>query len=333
MRFNILYLLFPAALAICFWIARDFKGQSANSFFGIAETEPQVLNFDRDIAVRDVFVKLGDPVKKGDTLAVFYSADLDKSELDRKGELFKTEIERSAEHLVLEKEKALIGARLRAETGELQAQIQLLRTEDSLKTAYRKNIYDQLPAPENKLAAEKAAALQKEISALEAQARDEIRLVEAKQDANRAVAGAKSGQSQVDLNFLHAERDKLLLIAPIDGYVEDIFFGRNSLVPAHRDLIKINPRVPNKIIGFIYESVEVPFVVGQEVTLASFNRPEITAQGRIIGSNPKMTELPMRLRKFVELRSWGREVFIQLPDSNRFFISEKIVITLPPPTR
>jgi hypothetical protein len=48
-----------------------------------------------------------------------------------------------------------------------------------------------------------------------------------------------------------------------------------------------------------------------------------------VGSNPKLTELPLRLRKFIELRTWGREVFIQLPEQNGFYISEKIAIILP----
>lgn len=330
MKFNILFLLFPAALAACIWIARDFQGQSSNSFFGIAETEPQVLNFDHDIAVQEVFVKAGDSVKKGDTLAVFTRADLDKTEAEWRSEITQAETERAAETAVLEKEKALVAARLRAETRELLGEIQVLRTEDSLRNTYRKNIYGDLGTPpENKLTVEKIAALQKDIAALEAQANEELRVLEAKQAAHRSVAAAKTIQSQTEIGFVRAERGRLLLISPIDGYVEEMFFGKNALVPAHRDLIKINPLVPNRITGFIHEAAEVPFAIGQQVELFSSARPSLKARGIIVGSNPKMTELPLRLRKFIEVRSWGREVFIQLPDTNRFYISEKITITLP----
>lgn len=330
MKFNILFLLFPAALAACIWIARDFQGQSSNSFFGIAETEPQVLNFDHDIAVQEVFVKAGDSVKKGDTLAVFTRADLDKTEAEWRSEIIQAETERTAENTVLEKEKAFVMARLRAETRELLGEIQVLRTEDSLRNSYRTNIYGDLnTAPENKLTAEKTAALQKEIAALEAQAHEEIRVLEAKQAAYRSIAAAKTGQSQTEIGFVRVERGRLLLISPIDGYVEEIFFGKNALLPAHRDLIKINPLTPNRIIGFIHETAEVPFAIGQEVELASFARPNLRTRGTIVGSNPKMTELPLRLRKFIEVRSWGREVFITLPEQNEFFISEKIIIALP----
>jgi multidrug resistance efflux pump len=330
MKFNILFLLFPAALAACIWIARDFQGQSGNTFFGMAETEPQTLNFDHDIAVQELRVKTGDLVKKGDTLAIFTRADLDKTEAERRSDIARTETERAAEHTVLEKEKALINAALRAKTSELMAEIRLLRTEDSLRSSYRKNIYSDLPAtPENKLVAEKTAAFEKEMASAEAQAREELRLIDTKQTALRTVATAKAGYSQTEIGFVQAERGRLLLLSPIDGYVENLFISPKALVPAHRDLIKINPKTPNRIIGFIHETAEVPFTVGQEVTMVSSSRPEITARGIIIGSNPKMTELPLRLRKFIEVRSWGREIFISLPDDNKFYISEKITITLP----
>jgi len=330
MKFNILYLLFPAAIFACFWIVHDFQGQSSNTFFGIVETESRTLNLDHDIAVGDIRVQTGDLVKKGDTLAIFTRADLDKSEVERRNEITRAETERSTQHTVLEKEKELVAARLRAKTGELKAQIRVLRTEDSLKTSYRNNIYGNLPAaPESKLAAEEAAALQKQIADLEAEAREELRLLESKQSALQRVTATKTGLSVAEIGFIEAERGRLLLIAPIDGYVESVFFGQNALVPAHSDLIKINPLTPNRIIGFIHETAEVPFSIGQEVELVSTARPEIKAKGVIIGSNPKMSELPLRLRKFIELRSWGREVYISLPDNNGFYISEKITITLP----
>jgi HlyD family secretion protein len=222
---------------------------------------------------------------------------------------------------------------MQAKIREIRGQIGLLRTEDSLKTAYRKNIYTDLSgAPENKLAAEKIAALQKEIDDQQAQAREELRLLDARQSANRSIAIAKTGQSQTEIGFVQTERGRLLLLAPIDGYVEEIFFGKNALLPAHRDLLKINPLMPNRIVGFIHEAADVPFSIGQTVELSSTTRPQVRTTGVIVGSNPKLTELPLRLRKFIELRTWGREVFIQLPEQNGFFISEKIAITLPNPS-
>jgi multidrug resistance efflux pump len=330
MKFNTLYFLFLGALLACFWIARDFQGQSENSFFGIAETEGRTLNFDRDIAVQKRLVQVGDWVKKGDTLAIFSRADLERSELLRRGDIALLDTEQRSENAILEKEKELATVRTQAQKREIAAQIRLLRTEDSLNIAFRRQLLPHQTSPvSNKITTDRIAALEKEMADLDAQLRDELRILDAKQSANRAGTAAKNAQSLTEIGFVAAERQRLLLIAPIDGYVESVFFTENSLVSAHRDLIKINPRVPNRIIGFIHESASVPFLIGQTVELSSYNRPGIKARGKIISSNPQMTELPLRLRKFIELRSWGREVFVQLPDSNSFFIAEKILITLP----
>jgi hypothetical protein len=41
-----------------------------------------------------------------------------------------------------------------------------------------------------------------------------------------------------------------------------------------------------------------------------------------------MVELPIRLRKSAEIKSWGREVYVQLPPNNSFYIGEKIMLRL-----
>lgn len=330
MKFNIIFLLFPAALLTCYWLAVDFQGKSENQFFGMAEVDPKILNFDHDMEVRELYITAGDRVKKGDTIAILARADLDKAESSQLGEIARMQTERNAELSILEKEKELVNTRFQAKMHELTAQIQLMRTEDSLKTAYRKNLYPDLTlGAESKLLAEKTAALQKEMAGLEAQTREELRVIEAKQAANRQITDAKTGETQTEMSFVRAERGRLLLISPIDGYVEEVYVGKNSLVPAHRDLLKINPLKPTRIIGFIHEAADIPFSIGQEVDLVSTVRPEVVTKGIIIGSDPKMTEMPLRLRKYIEIRSWGREVYIQLPADNSFFISEKISITLP----
>ncbi|MFN5236122.1 MAG: HlyD family secretion protein [Bacteroidota bacterium] len=329
MKFNILYLLFPAALAVCFWIASDFQYQSVNSFFGIAETEPRSLNFDHDIAVREVFVKTGDLVKKGDTLATFYRAELDEQSLENWSELRLTETERATEFSILEKEKELVRTRLSADARELQAEISLLITEDSLNTLFRGSVYSDLKPAGNKMVADKIAARRKQIDDLQKNAAEEIRILESKQAALGAVASVRNESTRAAQKQLESEKNRLFLISPIDGYVETVLVARNALVEAFTELMKINPQAPNTVIGFIHEASNAPLAVGQEVELVSFNRPEVKCSGRITSINPKMTELPLRLRKFIEMRSWGREVFIGLPQDNRFYISEKITINLP----
>lgn len=329
MRFNVLYILFPAAILACLWIARDFQGRQGNTFFGIAETEPRILNFDHDLSVRNIFVKAGDKIHAGDTLAIFYRAELDENEFFRQREMIANETERAAERAILEKEKEVVQARLQADLRELTTEIKILQAEDSILMVFRGNLYGQSSPQINKVTQERIDGLQLQIKDLKQQAKEELLVLSAKISAAEGLSAAEAKKLEGQLAMMQSERQRLVLISPIDGYIEDLYFNVNALIPAHKDLVKINPETPNKIIGFIHETNEVPLAIGQKVELASYNRPEIVSEGVIVGVNPKMTELPLRLRKFIELRSWGREVYISIPETNGFFISEKVNITLP----
>ncbi|HQW02586.1 MAG TPA: hypothetical protein PLV75_07340 [Saprospiraceae bacterium] len=329
MRFNVLYILFPAAILACLWIARDFQGRQGSTFFGIAETEPRILNFDHDLSVREVFIKAGDKIKAGDTLAIFHRAELDENEFSQYREMITNETARAAERAILEKEKEVVQARLNVDIRELAIDIKLLQTEDSIMMVYRGNLYGQSTPVQNRVIKERIEGLQKQMEDLKHQAEEELLVLSAKISATDQIAAEKANKLKGQLTMIATERERLVLISPINGYVEDVYFSVNAMIPAHKDLVKINPDAPNKIIGFIHETNEVPLSIGSNVEMTSFNRPGIVSTGLIVGVNPKMTELPLRLRKFIDLRSWGREVYISIPDTNSFYISEKVNITLP----
>ena len=329
MRFNVLYILFPAAILACLWIARDFQGRQGSTFFGIAETEPRILNFDHDLSVREVFIKAGDKIKAGDTLAIFHRAELDENEFSQYREMITNETARAAERAILEKEKEVVQARLNVDIRELAIDIKLLQTEDSIMMVYRGNLYGQSTPVQNRVIKERIEGLQKQMEDLKHQAEEELLVLSAKISATDQIAAEKANKLKGQLTMIATERERLVLISPINGYVEDVYFSVNAMIPAHKDLVKINPDAPNKIIGFIHETNEVPLSIGSNVEMTSFNRPGIVSTGLIVGVNPKMTELTLRLRKFIDLRSWGREVYISIPDTNSFYISEKVNITLP----
>jgi hypothetical protein len=124
-----------------------------------------------------------------------------------------------------------------------------------------------------------------------------------------------------------------VLIAPIDGFVEHVAAVSKEIAPQYKELIKLNPIHPNKIRGFIHESAEVHYILGDTVQVTSTLRTNITTKGIIIGSSPQLVELPLRLRKFTTRSAWGREIYVRLLDNSNLFISEKVLITLYPNNR
>jgi hypothetical protein len=146
--------------------------------------------------------------------------------------------------------------------------------------------------------------------------------------AEATVFDSKQISAEQEAGFLEQAKDKLVLLSPIDGFVENVFVYENEVAPQYKVLAKVNPKKPSQAKGFLPESASFEYHLGDKVSISSLRRPDKTTTGILIGSTPQLIELPMRLRKLQSVSSWGREIFIKLPDDNDFFIGEKITIRL-----
>ena len=326
MKFNVLYLLWGLAFLACFWLKDNFMGKSNVSFFGTTEIESRILNFDNPVVIQRILVKTGDEVKAGDTLMIFYRAELDQKTAEGLGDIHQFNTEKNAKNSVLSKSLDVLKAQYLAKVEELQADIRLEEAAYQSQSGIRKLIGEP-DAKMDPLRAEKIAALRSQIQQTQQEYAEQVKELQAERNANQSIYESRHAKVQVDLNFIKNERQRLVLIAPVDGFVENIAVGVNEIVPQYKELMKINPSIPTRIRGFIYESAEISYTLGDTVKLHSYSRKDITSTGVIIGSNPQVVELPVRLRKVAELRAWGRELFIKVPTDNPFFLNEKIVIS------
>lgn len=331
MKFNLIYLLVAAALAGCYYIVRHLQHQSINTFFGTAETEGRAVNLEYDVLLKRVYVQAGAQVRKGDTLATAYRTEFEQKTGENQLEAARLVAERDAESVLIAQEREQLLAAQAARQSELQAQIKVIETELAVQSRLRNTVSERptaSPATVPNVKQQEIAALREEMTQVEKQTRQALGEVEAKLKTNTAVYQSRLRQTQGSQSFLDAERTKLVLLAPTDGYVQQVGAATGELAPAFRELFRISPRNPDKIIGFLHESAEVPFQLGDTVLLSSMGRTAVSSIAVLHGVSPKLVELPFRLRKFTEVRTWGREVYIQLPADNPFFIGEKILITL-----
>ena len=331
MKFNLLYLLFAAALAGCYYIVRHLQEQSIHTFFGAAETEGRAVSLEYAVLVQRIGTQVGAQVKKGDTLAVVYRSELDRKTSENQLESGLLSTERDAEAALLAQERDLLTTALAARKSELQAQIKIIETELAVQANLRNAVSDRpAAAAESRpnVKQQEIAALREEMAQAEKQTQEELRQIAAKLSANATVYQSRLRQTQGNQAFLDIEKTKLVLLSPADGFVQQVGATANELVPAFRELFRISPRNPDRVIGFLHESVEVPFQLGDTVLLSSLGRVAVSSRAVLHGVSPRLVELPFRLRKFTEVRTWGREVYIQLPPNNPFFIGEKILITV-----
>jgi multidrug resistance efflux pump len=327
---NPLLILWLAAAACSIWVASTFFLQSEDTFFGSAETEGQTLSFEHPVLIEKVFVQVGNQVRKGDTLAVCLRSDLDKSAVDKSGEIKQFTIEKQTKSAAIKQELDVLKARKTALVAELEGQIRLIKAEEGIQSALKEAISgnDKKQPTTSNLKTEKINALKESIRQTEQQIREQVGLLSQQLSANESIYKAKVAQAQEQMLFIDNDRQHLILLAPIDGFVENVAAIAKEVAPQYKALIKLNPTRPNKVRGFIHESTEIHYQLGDTVQVSSVLRTSVVVKGILLGSSPQLVELPLRLRKFSSRSAWGREVYIKLLGESDLFISEKVLITL-----
>jgi multidrug resistance efflux pump len=330
MKFNILYILWLAAIGLCLELKNVFMGQSSYTFFGTAETEGRVINCEYPVLIEKVYVKTGNMVKVGDTLAICFRSEIDKQSMNKLGEIETFQVENSAKNSLLDKDLEVLKVRHTARLADLQSQINLIQTEENIQANIKELIGEKSnnQLPSNSLKTAKIAAIEDEIRQMEHQFQEQCSQIETQRTAQKWVSNTKIAQVKKEMSLLKHERERLILLSPINGFVENVSIVKNEIIPQYKELFKLNPKSSNRIRGFIHETANVVYALGDTVKLTSSARPNVVSKGILIGSNPQLVELPTRLRKVPELRTWGREIFIQIPDTTHFFIGEKIVIAV-----
>jgi hypothetical protein len=328
-RFNILHIVWLFVLPLSWFLIRGIEGQSHNTFFGAAETEGQTLNSEFDVVVKELKIKVGQQIKVGDTLALFMRADfanLNRQGIEKNQEIKQYEVEKQSKVNEINREISILDGKKEALLTDLEAQIKILQLENNVQTDLKKILSGNTEGGGSNIKNEKINVLRDAIKKTEQQIRQQKSLLQAQIKSSQAVLGSKIEQSQQEVGFIENEKKELFMLATMDGFIENIFVGTNEVAPQYKPLFKINPKKPNRVKGFIYENSNWVFSLGDSVVLSSSARLDLTTNGIIIGCSPQLVELPIRLRKFSEIKTWGREIYIQLPVTNEYYIGEKVMI-------
>lgn len=325
---NILYIIWIIALFGCYWLIKSITGQSDVTFFGTAENESIVLNFDHTVMVQKVKVKTGQMVKKGDTLAIFSRIELEHRATETNNEMNQLRLENKVKQNEIIKDLDVLETKKNALQKEIENEIRVLNVEANVQNELRKLLSNEQTEKTSVISNEKIAALKINLEQIEQQIRSQKLSLSARLNSDNQIVSEKLKHSKHTLDIIETERKQLILLSPMDGFVVEVFITENTVEPQLKPLIKINPTRTNRVKGFIYENADVAYNLGDTVALASAARPQVKAKGYFISVSPEMVELPIRLRKNPELRAWGREVYVQLPPDNQFFIGEKIMMIL-----
>lgn len=328
MKINILYVFWVFLLIIAVWLMSRFNNTSQTTLFGSAETQGQILNFEYPVLIRKIYVRAGDFVHKGDTLMLLARPELDKEKTLKSNEIQVNVAENQAKSQNVDKEIERLTTEYVTKVNDLKSQIQLLEAEEKTQAAIRLVVENNKNNAGKSLLIEKINTLKNAITLEEQRYKALTRELNQQRTVETSVSTSKKNSIKQEINFLNEAKGKLVMIAPIEGYVETVLAFENEIAPQYKELLKLNSKRPNMVKGFLPEGANVMYQLGDSVGLQSSTRPNMSSKGILVGGTPQIVELPDRLTRFDKFKSWGRELYVKLPTDNDFFIGEKIIITI-----
>ncbi len=330
-KFNIIYLLLPLALYFIFQITWDSK-KSTVTFYGFAENKETELNFDKSVIVENVHITPGAFVQHGDTLLTLsLHSEIEMDLNDVKHEIQSLQVdddmrrdELAAEIRKLEAEKSVKRKDIQSEIDKLQSEIDLNRS-----------ILSELKSIDTGKIGKVDSPHQAQQDAL----RRELQYVNQPYDAEIAKLNIEISQigkpSNIQIRKLtneagirKKEEEKIHIIAPTDGLVGNVHCKIGENISSFNTLISFYERNPTLVKGYVHENLIVQVEVGDTVEVISTYHPDNYVKGRITGLGSRIVEIPERLRKLPEIKTYGREVSIELPSVNSFLQKEKVVLNL-----
>jgi multidrug resistance efflux pump len=329
-RINILYwLVLPALVYGIFLISQNFSHQ-ADTFYGFAENKETQITLEHSLTVNQIAVTPGQFVKKGDLLMVVTRTELDLKMSDVVHTISELEARNHINRAELQSNINRLKAQRVGKVSDIQSRIQAIEAEMALNGLLVKDL--------NSIKLSEAATINNpnmlKINAL----KEEMRLVVQPLDIEIAhfdneLKSANPMQSEINRlknqqAFFNNEQKKLSINAPSDGLVGFIPCKEGENISSFTTLISFYEQSPNLVIGYVHESLVVQIEVGDSLNVVSSLHPTEMCRGKVTGLGYRIVEIPERLRKIPEVKTYGREVLISIPKVNQFLQKETVVLYL-----
>lgn len=124
---------------------------------------------------------------------------------------------------------------------------------------------------------------------------------------------------------LEMESEKLVRKAEKSSTIGNLFVQLNELVPPYKTLLSVYDLNPTLIKAFIHERGVKNLQIGSEVKVESVHK-RYSTEGQIIEIGSRITSYPDKINPLYQQKSYGQEIFINIPDENQFLNGEKVYV-------
>jgi multidrug resistance efflux pump len=328
-KFNLIY-IFAFIIFLVLMLSLTLKPGNTITFYGFAQNKETEISLDNSVEIVNIHVTTGEKVKKGTILLDVISSSLPVKisnteyrieELQSKYQLWKSDLDWKISQYQIElKDKT---SKIQAQIDRLQAQLDLNKyLVENLKSIPHENKTNLSPTHI------KIKALKDELQYTKSLILTEINSLKSERFATNNPVLSKIKSLKNELAYYQVKKEKQTIIAPADGLVGNIHCKEGEKKNSFSPLISFYEESPTLVIGYIHEDLLLKININDSIEVLSGSRPEIQNKGIVKTLGSRIIEIPPRLRKIKEFKTYGREVIIEIPPDNPFLQKEKVLLNL-----
>lgn len=330
MKYLNLHYIAILIIAGILWLALGNTKSDVVSFYGFAETNETEINFNHSVVVDEILIAPGEYVEEGQILmkvARIKSKDFlqnqkfEIDELKAEEKIWKTNKEQDLRVLMSDQ-----GIKMENINNQIQA------LEEELK--YKKEIVSAL----NTIKTEEVnyKPLLQKIEALKTEKELLKTSFGIEQEALRTEISMGNNPYRERRNLLLAEIEfenntKVIskdIVAPSNGLIGNVHCKEAEHIPAFRTLISFYEPHPSLIKGFVHEDLSLQVNIGDTFMVSSLKENTPSYEAKVAGLGSRIVEIPERLRKLPDIKTYGREITLSIDPQNTFLQKEKVGLEL-----
>lgn len=327
-KINLLYL---AIIPLCFLLYRmqAAVGTSTAFFYGFAENKETELSHNRPVKISAIFVSPGQQVEKGQLLMEVTQAEVAQKINEKGYDLERLRLLATEKKLDLQQRIQQLELRKATKTAAIKNEIRVLEATIERNRELREGL-SSISTPQdsqvNSASDLQLANLRAEINLLAEPIDLEIDQLKValKEVSKPLIANQKKLESELD--YYATEQEALAILAPSDGIIGNVLCKQGEYVSAFSTMINFYERNPTVTKGFVHESLIPEVKIGDMLKVSSSLHPDHWIDGTVTGLGTRIVEIPERLRKIPDFKTYGREVLISIPSDNTFLQKEKVMV-------
>ncbi len=316
-------------LCLLGYMALTIQSESA-FFYGFAENKQTEISHNRSVLISKIHVKNGQEIKQGDLLIEVIDEDInlkigeleiEKNAIDVNSESEIQEIRNNINQIQTIRNAEIV--EIKSDIIELEKEIALNKSlYEGLKTIV--NNEKKYQSPDNI----KLAYLKENLNNVEAALLREVSEQNQMLNSVTKPGQLKSKSITAELDHYKMIEEHLSIYAPFDGLVGTVSCKEGENISSYSSLLDLYKHNPTQVKGFVHESMILEVAIGDKLEVASTLHTNNRVMGEVIGLGSRIVEIPERLRKMADFKTYGREIVIEIPADNRFLQKEKVSLNI-----